>query len=223
MSSTKFVLSIRNTRWPPRLLIGWDISDYSSETTKRNSTKIDRNRELNVLYHVCVFRAGRRIKIAAQAFDRLRYCRLLLWNCWIHFNETWQEARSQRLYKVYVFRVNRKTEMPAPTSDWHFRLLLWNCSTKFKEYWQEARSQRPLPSFRGFFLGGGALGKHCVSHAHRKNQILPPSPIRKRRWRIVLRYTIWGPLCHLLNGACDQAIILVVVLKDFAQIRLSMN
>ena len=97
-SSTKFVFfgSIGKTRWPPWPLIGWDISDFSSETAERNSTKLDRKQDLNVLYQVCVFRADRKNKMAALASDWLRHFRLLLWNRWTEFNETWQEARSQR-------------------------------------------------------------------------------------------------------------------------------
>ena len=34
--------SEKNTRWPPWSLIGWDIFDFSSETTEGNSTKLDR-------------------------------------------------------------------------------------------------------------------------------------------------------------------------------------
>ena len=34
--------------------------------------------------------------MAALASDWLRHFRLLLWNCWTEFKETWQEARSQR-------------------------------------------------------------------------------------------------------------------------------
>ena len=44
----------------------------------------------------CVFRADRKNKMAALGYDWLRHFRLLLWNCWMKFNETWQEARSQR-------------------------------------------------------------------------------------------------------------------------------
>ena len=53
-SATKLVFSgtIGKTRWPPRPLIGWDIFDLSSETTERNSTKLDRQQDLNVLYQV---------------------------------------------------------------------------------------------------------------------------------------------------------------------------
>ena len=96
-SSTKFVFfgPIGKTRWPPWPLIGWDIFDFFSETTERNSTKLDRKQDLNVLYQVCVFRADRKNKMAALASDWLRHFRLLLWNRWTEFNETWQEARSQ--------------------------------------------------------------------------------------------------------------------------------
>ena len=97
-SSTKFVFFglIGKTRWPPWPLIGWDIFDFSSETAERNSTKLDRKQDLNVLYQVCVFRADWKIKMAALASDWLRHFRLVLWNCWTEFNEIWQKARSQR-------------------------------------------------------------------------------------------------------------------------------
>ena len=96
--STKFVfLGLSGkTRWPPWPLIGWDILDFSSETVERNSTKLDRKQDLNALYQVCVFRADRKNKMAALASDWLRHFQLLLWNRWTEFNETWQEARSQR-------------------------------------------------------------------------------------------------------------------------------
>ena len=96
-SSTKFVFfgPIGKTRWPPWPLIGWDIFDFSSETAERNSTKLDRKQDLNVLYQVCVFRADWKNKMAALASDWLRHFRLLLWNRWTEFNETWQKARSQ--------------------------------------------------------------------------------------------------------------------------------
>ena len=70
--------------------------NFSSETAKRNSTKLDRKQDLNILYQVCVFRADRKNKMAALASDWLRHFQLLLWNRWKEFNETWQEARSQR-------------------------------------------------------------------------------------------------------------------------------
>ena len=99
-----FFRPIGKTRWPPWPLICWDIFDFSSETAERNSTKLDRKQDLNVLYQLCVFRADRKNKMAALtsdwlrhlASDWLRHFRLLLWNRWTEFNETWQEARSQR-------------------------------------------------------------------------------------------------------------------------------
>ena len=98
MSSTEFAFfgPIGKTKWPPWPLIGWDIFDFSSETAERNSTKLDRKQDLNVLYQVCVFQADQKNKIVALASDWLRHFQLLLWNCWTEFNETWQEARSQR-------------------------------------------------------------------------------------------------------------------------------
>ena len=89
-SSTKFVFfgPIGKTRWPPWPLIGWDIFDFFSETTERNSTKLNRNQHLNILYQVCVFRADRKNKMAALASDWLRHFRLLLWNRCMEFNET---------------------------------------------------------------------------------------------------------------------------------------
>ena len=78
MSSTKFVFfrPIEKTRWPPWPLIGLDISDFSSETAERNSTKLDRKQDLNVLYQVCVFRDDRKNKMAVLASDWLRHFQL---------------------------------------------------------------------------------------------------------------------------------------------------
>ena len=95
--STKFVFfgPIGKTRWPPWPLIGRDIFDFSSETTEPNSTKFDRNQDLNALYQVCVFRADRKNRMAALASDWLRHFRLLCRNRWTEFNKSWQEARFQ--------------------------------------------------------------------------------------------------------------------------------
>ena len=77
-------------------VVNFHIFDFSSETAERNSTKLYRKQDLNLLYQVCVFRADQKNKMAALASDWLRHFRLLLWNRWTEFNETWQEARSQR-------------------------------------------------------------------------------------------------------------------------------
>ena len=90
-----FFVPIGKTKWPPWPLIGRDIFDFSSETTEPNSMKLDRKQDLNALYQVCVFRGDRKNKMAALASDLLRHFQLFLWNRWIEFNKTWQEARSQ--------------------------------------------------------------------------------------------------------------------------------
>ena len=81
-SSTKlgFFGPIRKTRLPPWPPIGWEFFDFSSETDERNSTKLNRKQDLNVLYQVCVLWADRKDKMAALACDWLRHCLLLLWN-----------------------------------------------------------------------------------------------------------------------------------------------
>ena len=78
----------------PLKLLGWDIFDFSSETVERNSTKLDRKQDLNVLYQVCVCRADQKNKMAIPASGWPRHFRLLLWNRRTEFNETWQEERS---------------------------------------------------------------------------------------------------------------------------------
>ena len=121
-SSTKFVFfgPIGKTRWPPWPLIGWDFFDFSSETAERNSTKLTRKQDLNLLYQVCVFRADRKNKMAALASDWLRHFQLLLWNRWTEFNETWQEARSQRPLPSLCFSGrSEKTRWPSwPLIGW---------------------------------------------------------------------------------------------------------
>ena len=139
---------IGKTTWPPWLLIGWDIFNFSFETTKQNSTKLNRKQDITVLYQVCVFHADRKKEMAALASD-------WLWH--FDFSSETTEQNSTKLdrkqdlsvlYQVCIFRADRKNKMAALASDWrrHFQLLLWNRWTEFNETWQEARSQRPLPS-----------------------------------------------------------------------------
>ena len=66
MSSTKFAFfwQVGKTRWLPWPLIGWDIFHFYSETVERNSTKLDRKEDLNILYQVCVFQVDHKNKMA---------------------------------------------------------------------------------------------------------------------------------------------------------------
>ena len=90
------VIAHRPSSVRPSSSVNFHIFNFSSETAERNSTKLDWKQDLNALYQVCVFRADRKNKMAALASDWLRHFRLLLWNRCTDFNETWQEARSQR-------------------------------------------------------------------------------------------------------------------------------
>ena len=136
-----------SVRRPSSIVVNFYIFDFSSETAKQNSMKLDRKQYLEAPYQVCVFRADRKNKIAALAPDWLTHFRLLLWNCWKKFKETWQKARYQRALPRLCFSGRLENNMAAHASDRlrHFRLLLWNRWTEFNETWQEARFQRPLP------------------------------------------------------------------------------
>ena len=144
-SSAKFVFfgPIGKTRCPPWPLIGWDIFDFSSETAKRNSTKLDRKQDLSALYQVCVF-SGRSEKQDGRPWP------LIDWDIF-DFSETAERnsAKHDRkqdhnvLCQVCVFQADRINKMAALASDWlrHFQLLLWNRWTEFNETWQKAISQ----------------------------------------------------------------------------------
>ena len=96
MSFTKFVfLADKKNTMAARPPSCWDIFYFSSGTAKRTSTILDRKQDLNVIFQVCVFRADRKTKMVALSSDWLRHFRLL-WNLWMEFNKTLQEARSQR-------------------------------------------------------------------------------------------------------------------------------
>ena len=69
-SSTKFVFFSgwsKKQYGRPGLWLAETYFDFSSETAERNSAKLDRKQDLNVLYQVCVFRAEKWIKIATLA------------------------------------------------------------------------------------------------------------------------------------------------------------
>ena len=114
MSSTKLVFfgRIGKTRWLPWPLIGWDIFDFSSETSEQNSTKLDRKQDLNVVYQVCVFgpiEKSRRPPWPVIGCDILDFS-----------SETaeWNSTKFDRkqdlniLYQVCVFRPIEKSRRP---------------------------------------------------------------------------------------------------------------
>ena len=121
---------IAKTRWPPWPLIGLDIFDFSSETAERNSTKLDRKQDLNVLYQVFVFGPIRK--------TRWPPCPLIGWDIFDFSSET-AERNSTKLdrkqdlnvlYQVCVFRADRKNKMAAlanPPKRWHIVLRCTIC------------------------------------------------------------------------------------------------
>ena len=108
---------IEKTIWPPWPLIGWGILDFSSETAERNSKKLNKKQDLNVLYQVFNYWADRQYKMVVLASDSLRYFRLVLWNCRTEFNWTWQEARSQCTVPSLYFLADRQFNIAALISD----------------------------------------------------------------------------------------------------------
>ena len=166
---------IGKTRWPPWPLIGWDIFDFSSETEERNSTKLDRKQDLNVLYQVCVFRADRKNKMAALTSDWLRHFRLLLCNPWTEFNETWQEARSQcPLPSFWFFLPIGKTRWPP------WPLIGWDIFVFSSE--TAERNSRKLDRKQDLNI----LYRVCVFHADQKYKMAALASYWLRHFRLPL-------------------------------------
>ena len=59
--------------------MGWDIFNFSSETVEQNSMKLDRKRDVNILYQVCIFWANQKNKMAAEADSSKRLHIVLRW------------------------------------------------------------------------------------------------------------------------------------------------
>ena len=196
-SSTKFVFfgPIRKTRWPHWPLIGWDIFDFSAETTELNSTKLDRKQDLNVLFQVCVFRADRKNKMAALASDWLRHFRLLRWNHWTEFNETWQEARSQRPLPSMCFS-GRSEKRRWP----HWPLIGWDIfdfSSETAE-WNSTKLDRKQDL--------NVLYQVCVFRADRKNKMATLASDWLRRFRLLL-WNRWTEFNETWQEARSQRLL----------------
>ena len=166
--------------------------DFPSEMDKRNSTKLYRKLDLNVIYQVGVFRADRKNKMATLASDWLRHFRLLLWSGWMELNETWQEARSQP-----ISHTSAATFHSAFTSVIGWRTVI--CST------QSRKTRWPLWSLIGWDIfdfpsetaerNSTKLDrkqnlvvcyKICVFGADRKNKMGALASIWLRHFRLLL-------------------------------------
>ena len=139
---------------------------FSSESTERNSTKLDRKQNLNVFfYYVCVLQTIGK-QDSRLASDWLRHLRLLLWNHLKEFNEAWQETISQLPYQVCVFRADKKNQR------WpHWPLIGWDifdfsCETTERNSTKLGRKQDLIVFFY----------KVCVLRTDRKTR-WPPWPL----------------------------------------------
>ena len=156
-SSTKFLLigpieKKNQTRWPPRHLTDCDIFDFSSETTEWNSTKLEREQDLNVLYQVCGFRADRKDKMATPVSDWLRHSQLLLCDRYLEFNETWKGARSKRPLPRLCFS-GRLEKQDGHTGFWGWDILGFSSET---DEWNSTKftgSKIPTSSITFVFFG----------------------------------------------------------------------
>ena len=144
--STKYVFfgPIEITRWPPWPLIGWDIFDFSSATAERNSTKLDRKQDPNVLYQVFFFgpiekQDGRPDLWLAETFFTSPLKPL---NC---TQRNWIGRKISTPSTKYVFFGPIEITRWPPWSliGWDifdFSSATCNRWTEFNETWQEARS-----------------------------------------------------------------------------------
>ena len=129
-----------------------------SKNVERNSTKLTRKEDLNVLYQVCVFQGDRKNEMDALAklkqISPMKSLNGIQWN----LTESMISTSS-----IVVFRADQKNKMAAQVSDLlkHFRLLLWNLWTEFNETWQEAKSQRPVQSLSFSGRSGKQDGHPC--------------------------------------------------------------
>ena len=148
---------------------------FSDETAERKSKKLDRMQDLKVLYQVCVFRADRKNKMAAPASDWLRHFRLLLCNQWTEFNETWQEARSQRpLPRLCFFRAGRKKRWPP------WSLIVWDIFDFFSEIAELNSTKHDRKQDLNVFY------QVCVIGANRKNKMAAVASDWLRHFRLLL-------------------------------------
>ena len=184
MSSTKFVFfgPIGKTRWPPWPLIGWDIFNFFSETADRNSTKLDRMQDLNVLYQVCVFWAdrkkdGRPGLWLAETFSTSPLKPLI----GIQRNLTGCKTSTSSTKFVFFGPIGKTRWPPWP-------LIGWDISTS------------PLKPLNGIEqnLTGSKISMSSTKYVFFGPIKMTALTDSSKRWHIVLRCTICGPLGLLL-------------------------
>ena len=152
-----------NNKMTTQPLIGWVIFDFSSETTKRNLPKVDRNEELKVFYQVCVFSADRINKMTTTASD---WPILFLTIPLEPLNRVWWNLRKQDLnvlYHVYVYRADQKSKMAALASEWLYETFPTSSLQPLNEIWWNLTGSKNSTSstkFVFFWRIGKPSGRH---------------------------------------------------------------
>ena len=150
-SSTKFVFfgRIGKTRWTPWPLIGWVILDFLSETTERNSMKLDKKQDLNVLYQVCVLSGwlkkqdGGRGLWLSETFSTssLKPLNGIQWKL------TGSKISTSSTKFVFFGLIGKTRWPPWPLIGWDiFDFFSETAERNSMKTWQEVRSQHPLLS-----------------------------------------------------------------------------
>ena len=136
----------------------FQIFDFFSETAERNSTKLYRNQDLNVLYQVCAFREDWKNKMAAPASDWLRHFRPLPWTELIERKLSGSKISTSSTKFVFLCRSEEQDGRPD----------LWLIETF---------STSPLKPLNGIQrnLTGNKIStsntKFCIFRADRKNKM----------------------------------------------------
>ena len=186
MSSKKFIFwTDQKTKMATRTLIGWDIFDFSSETTEWNSTILDRKQDLKILYQVCVFLGRSEKQDGHPTSDWLRFFRLLLWNRWIERNLI--GSKNSTSSTKFVISFGRSENHDGRPRFWLAKIFF---TFPLKP------QNRILRNLTGKI---GTSSTKFVSFWLIRKQRWPPWPICQQRWHIVLRCTIqcmwpFGPL-----------------------------
>ena len=158
----------------------------------RIQRNFDRKQDLNVLYQVCVFQADRKNKMAALASDWLRYFRLLLLNCLMEFNETWQEARSQRPLPSLCFS-GRSEKQDGRPGLWLADTFLTSPLKQLNRIQQKLCRKQDL----------NVLYQVCVFRADRKNKMAALASDWLRHFRLLL-WNLWMELNETWQEARSQ-------------------
>ena len=153
--SIKFVffVPIRNPRWPPWPLIGWNIFRlllhnrrmYFDDTWQEASPQ-------HTLSSFCFFVLIRNLRLPPWPLIGLNIFRLLLRNRWMDFDETWQEASPQRPLSSLYFSCQSEIQDGRVASDLR-KHLSTSSPQPLNWFWQNLTgSKSSTPSIKFVFL-----------------------------------------------------------------------